>query len=154
ELFFQHAGLEAEYRVNRQEFERNTADLVDRTRALAEDLVKAARLSWREIDAIIPVGGSTRMPMVRRLIERFSDRGPRVYPLSPDFAISMGAALYAGICQSEKNQAAFSRHPQGKALAGFDTSVVSTHSLGILVCNQKGRRVVQTLIPKNTPLPV
>src|SRR5262245_8561458 len=137
EIFFQHAGLEAEYRVSRQEFEAETADLVDQTRVLAEDLVKAAGVPWAKIDAIIPVGGSTRMPMIVRLIERLSVRGPRIYPLSPDFAVSTGAALYAGMLESSRARSSMAQNLQAKTLAGFRTEVVSSRTLGILVCNER-----------------
>jgi molecular chaperone DnaK len=154
DLFFQYKGLEAEYRVNRKDFERVTADLVNRTRALADELVKAAGVGWDEIDAIIPVGGATRMPMIGRLIESFSNRGPRIHSLSPDFAVSMGAALFAGMREGEKNLASQKNQQQHKTLAAFNTAVVSTRTLGILVSNDKGQRVVQPVIPRNTPLPV
>jgi molecular chaperone DnaK len=152
EVFFQHAGYETEYRVNRREFEQETADLVERTRALAEELIKSAGVSWREVDAVIPVGGSTRMPMIQRLIERFSGRGPRICPLSPDLAVSMGAALYAGMTQRGRLESF--EHPQAKALAGYSTTAVSPRTLGLLVSDPKGKRVVQPLIPRNTSLPV
>jgi molecular chaperone DnaK len=152
ELFFQHGGLDAEYEVSRAEFEQETADLVERTRVLAEDLLKLAGVTWREVDNIIPVGGATRMPMIANLIVRLSYRGPRISSLSPDHAVSIGAALYAGILEGKSNESLIVDHPQGKMLAGFKTNVVSSRNLGIRV-NIMGRLVVQTLIPRNSELP-
>lgn len=153
ELFFQHNGKDAEFEVERAAFENDTKDLVERTRVLTEDLLKMAGLNWDQIDNIIPVGGSTRMPMIGRLIETFANRGPILYPLSPDLTVSMGAALYAGILQGDDTKHFLLDHPQARSLADYSATVVSAKGLGILVADRADRMVSRVLIPRNTTLP-
>ena len=153
ELLFQHAGKEAEYQINRAEFELETTDLVERTYILTEDILKAAGLTWKEVDSIIPVGGSTRMPMIGRLIERLSNRGPSIEVLSPDIAVSMGAALYAGILGGRDTGGLILDYAQGTALSGFQTEMVLGRTLGILVRNDNNQLESHPLIRRDTPLP-
>ena len=67
--------------------------------------------------------------------------------------MSIGAALYAGIIEGKVGENLIMDHPQGRAFANYRTNVVSSRTLGILLNNGKGQRVVQTLIPRNTLLP-
>jgi molecular chaperone DnaK len=152
-LEFQYRGKEAEFDVVREEFEFLTTDLVRRTEVLTESLMKSSRVEWAEVDSIIPIGGATRMPMIRRLIEKFSNRGPIVRPLSPDLSVSMGAALFAGVLEG-KDESFLIDTPRGRALAEFKTTVVSGRSLGLWVRHKrKGVMFSHELIPRNAALP-
>ena len=80
--------------MTREEFEEITAHLLDRTRFTIRKLVADAGLTWIEIDKIILVGGSTRMPQVREMLLRESGMEPD-YSVSADEAVAHGAAIYA-----------------------------------------------------------
>jgi len=82
--------------LTRSEFERMTADLVERTRAPFERAIKDAGVSLSEIDDIILVGGSTRTPVVQSLVEELAGKQPHK-GVNPDEVVALGAAIQAGV---------------------------------------------------------
>lgn len=139
-----HAGIRMRVDVSRSEFERLTADLLDRTETTTQLVLRQSHLTWDEIDRVLLVGGATRMPMVAEMLGRVTgkelDRS-----LSPDEAVAHGAALYAGLVTAK---------PGSAEASAFTLVNVNSHSLGIIGIDQRAkcdRNVV--LIPKNTPLP-
>jgi molecular chaperone DnaK len=142
-LFVNHAGSRLKVEVSREEFEDATAGLLERTRMTAQIVVRQAGLSWEQIDRVLLVGGSTRMPMVPRMLEELTGRTPD-RSVSPDEAVAHGAALYAQL-----------RAPlPGQQEAPFTVTDVSAHSLGVQGAQPgTGRKVNKVLIPKNSPLP-
>jgi len=80
----------------RSEFERMTADLVERTRAPFERAIKDAGVSLSDIDDIILVGGSTRIPVVQSLVEELAGKQPHK-GVNPDEVVALGAAIQAGV---------------------------------------------------------
>ena len=95
-LFFSDARNSYTVEVTRLWFERMAADLVLRTARITEDLLDDAGLSWARVDRILLVGGATRMPMVRRMIERLSGRHLDT-SVDPDEAVALGAAILADL---------------------------------------------------------
>ena len=144
-MYINHLGTRLKFDVSRQEFEEATAALLGRTRTTTEIVVRQAGLNWSAIDKVLLVGGSTRMPMVVRMLENISGKPPE-RSISPDEAVAHGAALYANLLLQEKTPHA------GPPL--FSVTNINSHSLGIVgVDPQTGRKRNQILIPKNTPLP-
>ena len=88
--------LRWERTISRQEFERLTSDLVERMAGPAEKALRDAGLAPGDIDRVLMVGGSTRMPQVRKAVERLMGKGP-CFGVNPDEAVAMGAAIQAGI---------------------------------------------------------
>jgi molecular chaperone DnaK len=80
--------------VSRERFEQMTRDLLQRTADVADDVLGRAGVGWSRIDRILLVGGSTRMPMVRRMIERRLG-GVADTTVDPDQAVALGAAIAA-----------------------------------------------------------
>lgn len=139
-----HGGTRMKVEVSRVEFEHLTADLLDRTATTTELVLRQAKLTWNQIDRVLLVGGSTRMPMVTEMLKRVTGREPD-RSLSPDEAVAHGAALYAGVLMAEAGS------PQEHA---FTLVNVNSHSLGIIGMDPHSKRVRNVvLIPKNTPLP-
>jgi molecular chaperone DnaK len=139
-----HHGTRMRVDISRAEFERMTADLLDRTETTTQLVLRAASLEWSDIDRVLLVGGSTRMPAVNEMLKRATGKEPD-RSLSPDEAVAHGAALYAGLL-SGKSEA---HQPSGFSLVN-----VNSHSLGIIGIDQRAkcnRNIV--LIPRNTPLP-
>ena len=66
-----------------------TADLLDRTRFTVVNLLQDARLKWDDMTRLLPVGGSTRMPMVQRMLEEVSGKKPD-RSLSADESVAHG----------------------------------------------------------------
>jgi Fe-S protein assembly chaperone HscA len=82
--------------VTRAEFERMAAPLIDRTLECCRRALADSGLSAREIDAVVLVGGSTRIPLVRRRVSEFFGREP-LCTLDPDQVVALGAAVQASV---------------------------------------------------------
>jgi molecular chaperone DnaK len=83
-------------RVTRDEFERLTADLVERTIDACRLALSDAQLSPEAVDEVVLVGGSSRLPAVRRRVEQFFGRRPHT-ELNPEEVVALGAAVQAQI---------------------------------------------------------
>lgn len=84
------------YRLTRKEFEVLTRDIVERTRKPCLQAMMDAKLASRDIDEVILVGGSTRIPMVRQLVEEIFGKSPDT-SINPDEAVAIGAAIQANV---------------------------------------------------------
>jgi molecular chaperone DnaK len=84
------------YTLGRGEFEELTAHLVERTIGPTEQAMEDAGISPRDIDEVLLTGGSTRMPAVRRTVERLTGTEPR-RDVNPDEAVALGAAVQGGV---------------------------------------------------------
>ena len=85
-----------QYALNRANFENMVADLVDRTKGPCLQALKDAGLSAADIDEVILVGGSTRIPAVQRMVQEIFQRDPSK-GVNPDEVVAMGAAIQGGI---------------------------------------------------------
>ncbi len=82
--------------LKRDKFNELTKDLVERTTEKIDEALKAASLKAKDIDTVLLVGGSSRIPAVRELVES-KFKGKIISGINPDEAVSMGAAIQAGI---------------------------------------------------------
>ena len=105
----------------------------------------AAKLEWDQIARVLLVGGSTRMPMVRRMLEELTGKTPDA-TIHPDEAVARGAAIYAGFILASRGEAAVAPR--------FKVVDVNSHSLGIEGIDQQvDRKKNMIIIPRNSPLP-
>ncbi|APT89619.1 molecular chaperone DnaK [Corynebacterium frankenforstense DSM 45800] len=86
--------------LSRAEFQRITQDLLDRTKKPFNQVLSDAELSVSEIDQVVLVGGSTRMPAVADLVKELSGKEPNK-GVNPDEVVAVGAALQAGVLRGE-----------------------------------------------------
>lgn len=135
--------------VERAEFERITADLLRRTEDTTELVLEDAGVSWSQVDHVLLVGGSTRMPMVRTLVEKLAGK-PADRTVHPDEAVALGAAIQAAMEDSAA---------PGGDLTLFDgtapvVSDVTSQSLGVIqLDSDTGREVNTIVIPRNSKIP-
>ncbi len=87
--------------LTRAKFEQLTADLLERCRGPVEQALSDARLTADDIDEVILVGGSTRMPMVQDLVRRLTKGKDPNMTVNPDEVVAIGAALQAGVLKGE-----------------------------------------------------
>ena len=85
-----------DYTLTRAEFESITKDLLDRCRKPVEQALHDAGMSQGDIDEVILVGGSTRMPAVQELVKRMTGKQPNM-SVNPDEVVAMGAAVQGGV---------------------------------------------------------
>ena len=86
--------------LTRAQFEKMTADLLDKTLVSVNQAMKDAKLAAKDIDRVLLVGGSTRMPAVTELIKKVTGKDP-YKNINPDEAVAVGAAIQAGVLGGE-----------------------------------------------------
>ncbi len=140
----EYQGMTIRKEVTRELFEEITQDLLDRTAFTTRQTMQAAGLEWKDIERVLLVGGSTRMPAVGQMLQQLSGMEPD-RSVSPDEAVAHGAALHARLLLDQRA----GRAPQ------FRIQNVNSHSLGVVATDPKTKRKRNAvLIPRNTPLPV
>jgi molecular chaperone DnaK len=87
--------------LSRAEFQRITSDLLDRTRSPFNQVIKDAGISVGQIDHVVLVGGSTRMPAVSELVKELTGGKEPNKGVNPDEVVAVGAALQAGVLRGE-----------------------------------------------------
>lgn len=140
---FEYSGEVLRVPITRQQFEERTSDLLERTRLTIRNLLKEAGVPWSNVTRVLLVGGSSRMPKVRKMLEEESGQKPD-NSLSEDEAVAQGAAIYASLLLASHSL----------VTSGMTVHNVNSHSLGVLgVEAATGRPRNSVLIPKNTRLP-
>ena len=128
------APVNFEMDITRAKFEELTRDLVDSTLEPVRKALKDAKLTKKDIDKVLLVGGSTRIPRVQELIKEELGKEPSK-GVNPDEVVAMGAAIQGGVLQGEVND-----------IVLLD---VTPLSLGIETLGG----VMTVLIPRNTTIP-
>ncbi|MCB9743038.1 MAG: Hsp70 family protein [Alphaproteobacteria bacterium] len=166
--------------VTREEFNALCSDLVEQCSDTCSIVLKKAGMRWEDIDEVLLVGGSTRMPMIKDMLLELSGR-PLSKAINPDEGVALGAAL-AGVFRHQPNHPAMQVHRRkfnrpgsegsaepmievqsetdhlssapAKGLQEIKITDAATHSLGIIVLDAQHNERVIKLIPASTPLPV
>ncbi|KAK4605345.1 hypothetical protein RGQ29_013423 [Quercus rubra] len=120
--------------ITRAKFEELCSDLLDRLKTPVENSLRDAKLSFKDIDKVILVGGSTRIPAVQDLVKKLTGKDPNV-TVNPDEVVALGAAVQAGVLSGDVSD-----------IVLLD---VSPLSLGLETLGG----VMTKIIPRNTTLP-
>jgi molecular chaperone DnaK len=129
------APLHLEVTMKRSQFERLCTPLLERLLIPLEQVLKDAKFTPRQIDEVVLVGGSTRIPAVKDMVRRLIDKEPN-QSVNPDEVVAIGAAVQAGILTGEI-----------KNVLLLD---VTPLSLGV----ETFGGINKILIPRNTTIPV
>ncbi|MFT4979569.1 MAG: molecular chaperone DnaK, partial [Myxococcota bacterium] len=168
-------------KVTREEFDRLTADLVEQCADTCQLVMRQAGIQWEQLHEVLLVGGSTRMPMIRRSLSQLSGRRFAA-DLNPDECVALGAAL-TGVLRHQPDHPALRTHrraiarrarqtgtglqpppvltddgpaelePKLEGLPAIEISDVTTHPLGMIVLDRQHRERVLTLIKPATLVP-
>ncbi|PKI74883.1 hypothetical protein CRG98_004655 [Punica granatum] len=120
--------------LTRVKFEELCADLLDRLKKPVETALKDANLSFKDLDEVILVGGSTRIPAVQELVRKMTGKEPNV-TVNPDEVVALGAAVQAGV------------------LAGDVSDIVLLDVTPLSLGLETLGGVMTKIIPRNTTLP-
>ncbi|GGB79550.1 molecular chaperone DnaK [Knoellia flava TL1] len=88
--------------LTRAQFEQMTKDLLDRTKQPFQNVIKDAGIQLSDIDHVVLVGGSTRMPAVTELVKELTGGKEPNKGVNPDEVVALGAALQAGVLKGER----------------------------------------------------
>lgn len=137
---FTFAGANHKLSISRFDFEQLVEPLIDRTLTTCGEVLAAAELEWKDIDELLLVGGSSRIPFVAECLQAKTEMKPQLVN-SPEEAVARGAAIYAAT-------------QTGDERTSLEVVNVNAHSLGIpgvdVATNQRVNKIV---IPRNTQLP-
>jgi len=97
----ENGPLHFEEKISRAEFQRLTADLLDRTKAPFRSVIKDAGVDVKDINHVVLVGGSTRMPAVADVVRELTGGKEPNKGVNPDEVVAVGAALQAGVLKGE-----------------------------------------------------
>ena len=151
-------GNRSRVTVTREKFEEITRHLLASTQSKAAEVLAEAGLQWSDLEGVLLVGGSTKMPMVENWVRQFSGKEP-LRGINVDEAVCLGAVLQARIDVE-------SRHIPGigqgrtQGIGGGATGMmrvrdVMSHSLGAIAIADDGSRYVNSIIiGRNKPIPI
>ncbi len=154
---FTFEGIVFELTLSKNEFEAMISAQLARIDMLIELLLEEAELTERDIDNIVLVGGSTRMPYVKKSIEKIFGKEPLTIG-SVDECVALGAAIYCGIKVSEDEPMALGQ-VANEELNRIKLQEVCTHSYGtraLIDDEVMGKPILKNtiIIPKDTKIPV
>jgi molecular chaperone DnaK len=97
----QTGPLHFEEKLTRSEFQKLTSDLLDRTKKPFQQVIKDAGINVSQIDHVILVGGSTRMPAVTEVVKQLTNGKEPNKGVNPDEVVAVGASLQSGVLKGE-----------------------------------------------------
>ncbi|MBN0919043.1 molecular chaperone DnaK [[Mycoplasma] gypis] len=127
--------INVELELSRSNFEKMTEDLLERVKKPILDALKEAKISASDLDEVLLVGGSTRMPAVQELVEKVLNKKPN-HSVNPDEVVAMGAAIQGGVLAGEID----------------DILLLDVTPLTLGIETEGG--IVAPLIPRNSKIPV
>ncbi|MBR4226186.1 MAG: Hsp70 family protein [Candidatus Methanomethylophilaceae archaeon] len=132
------------YQISRESFRAATEHLMKKTLDICNDVRNDAGMEWEEIDEILLIGGSSRMPMVKEYLARNTGR-PIVHHPDMELAVSKGACIASSPLMKGNNQ------------TGISETIlhdVTAHSLGALaVADGQDKYINKIMIPRNSGIP-
>lgn len=143
--------------ITREAFEKESSDLLRRTEFLLNEVLQEKDIQWGDIDHLLLVGGSTRMPMVKKMLEQISGK-EITYKVDPDTAVALGAATFASTLSNDdlkKDNQSNNEKPYDSITKKITVSDVTSQSLGVITVDPEnnGKKMNTIIIPHNSKIP-
>jgi molecular chaperone DnaK len=145
-----YKGNQAVIEIDQEEYHQDITPLIKQTLDAMEKAMSAAGLNYKDIDNVVPVGGTSKIPFVQELLAKTTGITPST-DIDPQSAIAYGAA-YACVIEMAKNGTKPTMIPAPDLFARD----VTAHSVGCAVVSNSGSKrelLHAEIIPKNTPIP-
>ncbi|MCB0537706.1 MAG: Hsp70 family protein [Bacteroidetes bacterium] len=148
-LNFGFNGKKLRILITRDKFKELCADLLSRIEGLCNTILNQVNLNWSNISEIVLAGGSTRLLMVREMLEELSNKNIRTDLINPDECVAIGAAIQGNLLSSQ-----FNRIGVNPKLANTIKSIsdVASHSLGFVTVKDNALHN-SIMINKNSEIP-
>ena len=169
-VIVQCEGYTGRYPITREFFDEQTSSLLTQTLMIIETTFERASkktgrpFGWNDIDEVVLVGGSTRMPQVKDMIVRVYGKPPVTKKIDVDTIVAVGAAMQAELCTEGQMAIADAALPgESKSSSGGDSGLivisasdiqdVTAHALGMLAKSKDGKDYINSeIIPKDSKL--
>jgi molecular chaperone DnaK len=156
-----HNGKSVKVELTREDFEHRSRHLLEKCKTICEMMMQEAQMRWERIDKIVLVGGMTRMPSVRAMIDGFRP-GATVTEVNPDEAVAMGAAIQGTLSMLREEEASGQKLLPEEARQQFSTrdgmliqvNDITSHTLGVVLWDEANlEEYVFPMIRKRTAVP-
>jgi len=159
-VFERHRGS---YEITREKFDELTENLLETTKNLCNQALGEyneknldAKITWNQIDGVLLVGGSTRMPQVAKLVKEMCGKEP-ITGIKVDEVVAVGAAMKAAQLTAQKNpqlKTLLQGSKQGGRLLATKIRDVTSHSLGMIAENtDRSAYINAVILRKDKPIP-
>ena len=157
-ISFSYGGKSHQVELTKEKFDELTVDLVEKCKSFCETVLTDAEMTWDDIDTVLLVGGSTRMPFVLDMIADISGKEINPTEVNPDQVVAHGAAIYAEIRQLEleggtPNPGVKERILDPKGNLKVHVVDSATHNFGLTPINNDGDQYIYVMIPKMAEVP-
>ena len=136
------------FTITRKEFEAEISSLLTQMKMTCENILMEADRDISKIQEIFLAGGSSRIPIVQDMLEEFLGKKPKLKG-NPDEAISLGAAIYAGLKTDKKKLKTKQKH----SVSEVKLQEISPAFFGIISIDEQNKAVNAILIKKNEKIP-
>lgn len=141
-IAFSFEGKPITVELTRDEFKKMIKSYLNNAQSIMEVVLEDAKLTWKDIDKVLLVGGSTRVPAMQEMIEEVTGIKPS-HEINPDEAVALGAAYYASSLDDSKSYKE----------KEYKVTDVCSHSLGVIANDDTGRPANTIMIKRNTKIP-
>ncbi len=160
-LVHSHNGKSIKVELTRDQFETMTKHLVEKCKAICEIVMREANMQWSDVNKILLVGGMTRMPMVRNMINELTSV-PLAEDVNPDEAVAVGAAIQAVLSLLNEEETTGEKMLPSETRQQFSSREggliqvrnITSHTLGVVLWDEAHlEEYVYPMIKKMTPMP-
>ena len=144
-IIFHHANKSIRHPMTREDFESLSNSLIKRCTSQCDAVLAEAKVEWGDVDTVLLVGGSTRMPMIREAIAKISGKKIDLTEVNPDTAVALGAAKRGNDILNPSHSPA--NEPKTELINR------TSNPFGVVRSTKEKKHVVEGMIPRGEKIP-